>query len=103
MNRKNIRYVLFRLKSQEEGVSDASDVIPENFEKTFSSQKKFRGWSSFGVTWDVGGRVPDEFNPLEDATSKEDSPWVIVMRDESIDEAWNKVLQRVVTPLPEVA
>ena len=78
-------------------------VTNQNCQKAlrgFSFQKKFQGWNNFGVTWDVGGRVPNEDNPLEDATTKEKSPWVIVMRDESLDEAWNKVLDRVVTPLP---
>ena len=100
MNRKDIRYLLFRLKSHGEGVCDIGDLAPEGFEKGFSSQKKFQGWNNFGVTWDVGGRTPNEDNPAEDATSREKSPWVIVMRDESLDAEWNKILSRVVVPLP---
>ena len=102
MTRKQIRYLLFRLKSDSEGVSKAP-ALPKGFKKSFSSQKKFQGWNNFGVTWDVGGRVPNEDQPHEDATSKEPSGWVIVMRDESLDEEWDRVLADVVTPLPGAA
>ena len=101
MNRKEIRYLLFRIRSEEEGVSKVgAKSLPKGFKKGFSTQKKFQGWNNFGVTWDVGGREPNEDNPHEDATSREPSPWVIVMRDESLDAEWNKVLTRVVVPLP---
>ena len=102
MTRKQIRYLLFRIRTAAEGGSECPEP-PENFKKSFESQAKFLGWPSFGVTWDVGGRIPNEDNPLIDATSKESDQWTIVLREESLDDAWNTVLARVVTPLPEAA
>lgn len=100
MNRKQIRYNLFRLKTEAEGGTKAPK-LEKGFKKSFESQKKFQGWISFGVTWDVGGRVLNEDFPHEDTTSREESPWTIVLRDKSLDEAWNDVLREVVTEIPE--
>lgn len=100
MERKEIRYKLFRLKTQAEGGNKAPKM-PKGFKKTFESQKKFQGWLSFGVTWDVGGRKLTEENPNEDTTSEENCCWTIVLRDESLDDAWNKVLEKVVVEIPK--
>ena len=99
MTRKQIRYLLFRLKNElENGVPVGG--LPDNFKAAFIHQKKFQGFNNFGVSWDVGGRIPNEQFPHEDATTKEPSAWVIVMRDESLDDAWNRVLSKVVVTLP---
>lgn len=99
MTRKQIRYLLFRLKTQtDEGLD--TPKLNKGFKKSFESQKKFQGWSSFGVTWDVGGRILNDDNPIHDTTSIEESPWTIVLRDKSLDEAWNDVLRKVVPELP---
>ena len=100
MNRKDIRYLMFRLKTEVEGGNIAPE-LPKGFKKTFETQKKFQGWLSFGVTWDVGGRVLTEENPNADTTSDENSFWTIVLRNESLDEAWNKVLEKVVVEIPK--
>ena len=39
-------------------------------------------------------------NPIEDATTAESSSWTIVLRDKSLDEAWNDVLREVVPEIP---
>ena len=102
MTRKQIRYLLFRLKTQtESGVE--TPKLPKGFRKSFTTQKKFQGWTSFGVTWDVGGRIPNEDNPHSDTTSEEESAWTVVMRDKSLDELWNDQLEKSLTPLEEVS
>ena len=58
MNRKDIRYLLFRIKTEAEGGVE-TPPLPAGFIKSFETQIKFQGWLSFGVTWDVGGRVPN--------------------------------------------
>lgn len=100
MLRKEIRYKLFRLKTEAEGGAKAPEM-DKGFKKSFEAQKKFQGWMSFGVTWDIGGRTPNEENPTIDATTTEESHWTVVLRDVSLDDAWNEVLSKVVVELTE--
>lgn len=87
LTRRQIRYLLFRLRTQEIGGAKAPTKLPRGFKKSFTEQPKFRGWASFGVTWDVA--------------EKPDSPWTIVFRDKSLEQEWNEVLIEKVPVLTE--
>ena len=83
MNRRQIRYLCARCKSEAEGFAEKPELV-EGFLETFESQPNFRGWMGFGVSWDVD--VND--------------PWRIVLRDKSIEDEWHEVLEQVVPELP---
>lgn len=83
MNRREIRYLCARLKSEQEGLS-ASPDLPEDFIEKFESQQRFRGWENYGVTWDVD----------------EDDPWTIKFLSMSLEQQWHQELMNAV---PELA
>ena len=69
--RKQVRYWLFRLKTEADGGPAAQDV-PRGLRGYYKKQEWFDGWENFGVTWDVAAEDPLETWP----------------RDESIEEEW---------------
>lgn len=83
MNRRQIRYLISRLRTAETGGVEAPD-LPDGFVETFERQDKFRGWSNYQKIWDV-----------------DDSGWNIVLLDISAEEEWNKLLEEKVPELPE--
>lgn len=52
-SRKEVRYRLYRLRSEKEGKSSASDVVDEEFRTYFETQPLFQGWKFFAELWDV--------------------------------------------------
>ena len=83
-NRRQIRYLLRRLRSfHEEGLE--LPTLPEGFTETFERQERFRGWTNYQKVWDVD----------------EESGWTIVMLDKSAEQAWNELLIEKVPELPE--
>lgn len=83
MNRRQIRYLISRLRTAETGGVDVPE-LPEGFAETFERQDKFRGWSNYQRVWDV-----------------DDSGWNIVLLDISAEQAWNDLLAEKVPELPE--
>jgi hypothetical protein len=73
--RKNIRYRLYRLRTEKEGLSASGET--DDFRQRFENQAGFDGWLNFAVTWDVA---------FED-------PYRIVSRRLSQEEEWNEVLR----------
>ena len=85
LTKRQIRYLLFRLRTEELGGAKAPTKFPRGFKKTFTDQSKFRGWVGFSVSWDVD----------------DDSPWTIVFREKSIEEEWNAILKEKVPVITE--
>lgn len=82
--RKQIRYRLFRLRS--EAVDEIEfDDTPKGFKKFYADQKWFDGWENFAVTWDVG----DPENPEPRGSG---DPLEVVPRYMSIEEEWEETL-----------
>jgi len=81
-SRKDVRYKLYRLRSEAEGKSSIPE-LDETFRKSFSSQPAFRGWKFFAVLWDV-----DLVDPL-----------VVVARDHSEQADWDNL---VASRLPQI-
>ena len=87
LGRRQVRYWLFRFRTQAEGGSKANDAPPglrETFEEHRGSKTKREFWLAFAVSWDVG-----ENNPLE-----------MVSRKFSVWEEWNAILRQSVKTLP---
>ncbi len=75
--RRKVRYWLFRLRSEAEGLGDAKG-IPAGLKTHYKKQEWFDGWENFGATWDV-----DDEDPL-----------TTVPRWETIHEEWDRVLEQ---------
>lgn len=73
-NRKQIRYQLYRLRTEAEG--KASSDSSEEFKKAFTKQPLFDGWRFFGTTWDVAF----------------DDPMRIVHKDKSEQQEWDELV-----------
>jgi len=73
-NRKEIRYQLYRLRTEAEG--KASSDSEEKFRTAFTSQPLFDGWRFFGTTWDVAF----------------DDPMRIVHKDKSEQQEWDELV-----------
>ena len=73
--RKQVRYQLYRLRSEAEGKSQSQST--EDFKKSFESQPLFDGWRMFGTTWDVSM----------------DDPYRIIHKDISEQDEWNEVIK----------
>jgi hypothetical protein len=84
MNRRQIRYLLARIRSQATGVCEDVPEMPEGFKETFESQDAFRGWIAYTVTWDVD----------------ETDPWKVVTLKKSLEDEWQEKLNEVVPELP---
>lgn len=87
MNRRQVRYWLFRFKTEEEGGCEASES-PEGLREAFECLPSFKfagGWKSFGVTWDVQEEDPFEIMPL----------------DESLWDAWHKHCESAAKEFPK--
>lgn len=74
--RKDVRYKLYRLRTEAEGKSSASDVS-DDFRKHFENQPFFKGWKFFAALWDVS---------LLD-------PMQVVARDHSEIEEWEAIVR----------
>ena len=74
-SRKKIRYQLYRLKSEAEGIT--SNVSEDGFKEKFESQDFFDGWRNFSLTWDVAMDEPER----------------IVHRTHSVLEEWEEVIR----------
>lgn len=83
MTRRQIRYLIARLRTEADGGVEPPK-LPDGFRETFERQDKFRGWTNYQKVWDV-----------------DDSGWGIVLLDVSAEEAWNKLLEEKVPELPE--
>lgn len=83
MNRRQIRYLISRLRTEATG-GVAAPELPDGFRESFERQDKFRGWSNYQKVWDV-----------------DESGWNIVLLDVSAEEAWNALLLEKVPELPE--
>ena len=89
MDRRSIRYLLRRIKSNEDTSTNPDvDVIdlpelPDGFRESFEKQERFRGWMGFQVTWDV-----------------DDSGWTIVFLDKSLEQQWIDLLNEKVPEFP---
>lgn len=81
-NRRQIRYLLRRLRSHEEDGLELP-VLPEGFMETFERQERFRGWSNYQKVWDV-----------------DDIGWTIKFLNKSAEQAWNELLAETVPELP---
>lgn len=84
LDRRQIRYWLFRFRTETEAGGAKAKGAPRGLRKLFQEQPEFEGWHKFGVTWDVA-----EGDPLK-----------AVPRKYSIHEEWNATLRRVVVDLP---
>ena len=73
--RKNVRYQLYRLKSEAEG--RAANVSDPGFKEIFENQTFFDGWRRFSESWDVA---------LDD-------PYRIVHRIRSVGEDWDAIVE----------
>lgn len=79
VKRKQVRYMLFRLKTEADGGPKATS-IPRGFRPHFKKQEWFDGWENFGVTWDVEAEDPLTTRP----------------RYESIHEEWDQQIEAMV-------
>ena len=90
MNRRKIRYLLRRIKSNVDSKADASQPtiklpkLPKGFKQSFEEQPRFRGWMGYQVTWDV-----------------DDSGWTVVLLDKSLEQQWAELLEEKVPLLGE--
>lgn len=84
MNRRQIKYLCARMRTEADGGAKRPEDMPEGFEESFEKQKNFRGWASYSVTWTVDA----------------DDPWKIVLLDKSLEEEWNELLLEKVPVLP---
>lgn len=84
MTRRQIRYLLSRLRTQATGGVESPE-LPDGFAETFERQDKFRGWANYQKIWDV-----------------DDTGWFIVLLDVSAEDAWNKLLAEKVPEIPEI-
>jgi len=88
MNRRNIRYLLRRIKTYSDTKdNDSAETVkypklPTGFKKSFEEQPRFRGWMGYQVTWDV-----------------DESGWNIVFLNKSLEEQWNELLTEKVPEL----
>ena len=73
--RKDVRYQLYRLKSEAEG--KAPNASEEGFKEKFEGQEHFGGWRNFSVTWDVAM----------------DDPYRIVHRIRSVGDEWDEIVK----------
>lgn len=84
--RRKIRYWLFRFRTEDDG-GTSSDDAPVGLKEKFEGLEWFQGWHNFSVVWDI----------------HEEDFFRIVPLAESIDDQWNKVLERVTIELkPDV-
>lgn len=86
LDRRQIRYWLFRFRTETEAGGAKAKGAPRGLRKLFQELPGFDGWAKFGVTWDVG----------------EEDPFSIAPRKYTIHEEWNATLRRVVVDLPKV-
>lgn len=73
--RKDIRYKLYRLRTEKAGKCASGQT--KKFRKKFENQPFFDGWHNFAVTWDVAF----------------DDPFRIVHRKHSELEEWDEVVK----------
>lgn len=89
MTFNEIKYLLATLRSEAIYNKPLPIELPEGFRESFETQKDFRGWASYHVTWDVF----------------EEDPWKCVLREKSQEQEWNETLEKVVpviTPEGEI-
>lgn len=77
LSRKDVRYRLYRIKTDPSAQVDPDDGLKDHFE----SQPEFDGWHNFAVTWDVGA-----------AAAWPDGHFVVVPLKESLETQWQKTL-----------
>jgi len=83
LSRRQIRYWCFRFKTEAEGGPPATGA-PRGLRQRLEGEDAFEGWRKFAITWDVD----------------EDEPLVVIPRNFSVWEDWDRTLRRVVKPLP---
>lgn len=74
--RKDVRYKLYRLKSEAEGKTSTEGIVDEEFKQIFEKDPHFGGWRFFGITWDVSF----------------DDPYRCVHRDKSVTDEWDELV-----------
>lgn len=76
-----VKRLLALLKAEAEYPNRKFNIkLPIGFRRSFESQKNFRGWINYHVTWDV--------------TRKD--PWTILPRNESLVAEWHRELAKIV-------
>ncbi len=85
LSRRQVRYWLFRFRTEKEGGAKATGA-PRGLRKRFEGQPEFDGWAKFGMTWDVA----------------EGDYFKAVPRKYTIHEEWNATLRRLVIDLPRI-
>lgn len=89
MEKKQIKRFLALIKAETELGRKFNLKLPKGFKKSFESQKYFRGWTNYHVTWDVS----------------EKDAWTVVPLDKSLEQTWNEELEKIVpviTPNGEI-
>jgi hypothetical protein len=90
LNRRQIRYICFRLQTEATGGHPATKEktglmsLVEDVKKNYEEQAEFGGWANFAKTWDVDNKAV----------------LVAVLRTSSIYTDWNKVLKEETKELP---
>jgi hypothetical protein len=85
MTKKDIRYLLFRIRTEAEGATKAPP-LPRGFKKGFEEQEHFDGWERFGITWDV---IPAD-------------PWTTYRREKSLLQEHEEEMLAKVPVLPSL-
>lgn len=80
MTKRQVRYWLFRFKTELEDDGASASDAPRGLRKLFEGMEWFQGWNNFSVTWDVNHEEPFRIIPLK----------------VSLDEQWNKTLEEKV-------
>jgi len=80
LDRKQVKRFLALLRTEAEKGKDFNLDLPEGFKESFESQKHFKGWVNYHVTWDVD----------------DDDVWKVVKLKRSKVCEWNDVLRETV-------
>jgi len=83
MTRRQLRYWLFRFKTETEEDGVSAEGSPEGLREKFEDMEWFQGWANFGITWDVH---------LEDFHR-------IIPLKKSLAEQWDEILEKTVPEL----
>ena len=75
VSRRQIRYVMFRLKSgNNDELTEQHEKIWDDVDSYYSQQPNFGGWENFNKTWDIGTDDPNVLDNWDDP-SRSDTWW----------------------------
>jgi len=83
MTRRQIRYWLFRFRTETEENGASAEGSPEGLREKFEDMEWFQNWENFGITWDVHDEDFFRIVPLK----------------QSLSDQWNRVLEEKVPEL----